>query len=62
MGGGGGRGMGRRCQGASAAGSPGFQNTSGSVSKQEQLVQLQQQAAELKIQMETIQTRIKDLT
>jgi predicted Fe-Mo cluster-binding NifX family protein len=62
MGGGGGRGMGRRCQGASAAGSPGFQNTSGSVSKQDQLVQLQQQAAELKRQMETIQTRIKDLT
>ena len=61
MGGGGGRGMGRRCQGASAAGSPGFQNTSASVSKQAQLDQLQQQAAELKRQMETIQTRIKDL-
>jgi len=61
MGGGGGRGMGRRCQGASAAGSPGFQNTSGSVSRQAQLEQLQQQAGELKRQMETIQTRIKDL-
>ena len=61
MGGGGGRGMGRRCQGASAAGSPGFQNTSTSVSKQAQLEQLQQQAAELKRQMETIQARIKDL-
>jgi predicted Fe-Mo cluster-binding NifX family protein len=61
MGGGGGRGMGRRCQGVSAAGSPRFQNTSGSVSKQAQLAQLQQQAAELKKQMETIQARIKDL-
>ena len=59
--GGGGRGMGRRCQGVSADGSPGFQNASGSVSKQEQLAQLQQQATELKKQMETIQARIKDL-
>jgi predicted Fe-Mo cluster-binding NifX family protein len=61
MGGRGGRGMGRQCQGASAAGSPGFPNTSESVSKQAQLEQLQQQAAELKRQMETIQTKIKDL-
>jgi predicted Fe-Mo cluster-binding NifX family protein len=57
----GGRGVGRRCQGPSAAGSPGLQNTSGSVSQQAQLDQLQQQAADLKRQMETIQTRIKDL-
>jgi hypothetical protein len=52
--GGGGRGMGRRCQSPSGTGSPRFQNTTGNASGTQERAQLQQQADELKKQMDAI--------
>ncbi|MBC2711823.1 MAG: NifB/NifX family molybdenum-iron cluster-binding protein [Desulfosarcina sp.] len=65
MGGGGGRGMGRRCQSpygaAGTADAPAVQTTTGNLSKEQELKHLQQQADQLKKQMEDIQSRIKRL-
>ncbi|WP_319409187.1 NifB/NifX family molybdenum-iron cluster-binding protein [uncultured Desulfosarcina sp.] len=62
MGGGGGRGMGGRCRSAYGTGSSGVQNTTGSVSKEQERAQLQQQADELKKQMDAIHARMKNLS
>jgi predicted Fe-Mo cluster-binding NifX family protein len=61
MGMGGGRGMGRRCQRFYDAGSPGFQNTAGNLTREQELAQLQRQNDELKKQMEAIQSKMKSL-
>lgn len=57
----GGRGMGRRCQRLYDAGSPGFQNTAGNLTREQELAQLQHQTDELKKQMEAIQSKMKSL-
>ena len=62
MGGGGGRGMGGRCRSLYGAGSLGVQNTAGNLSKEQELAQLQQQADELKKQMDAIHSRMKSLS
>ena len=62
MGGGGGRGMGGRCRSLYGAGSSGVQNTSGDLSGEQELAQLQQQADELKKQMDAIHSRMKSLS
>ena len=62
MGGGGGRGMGGRCRSLYGAGSSGVQNTAGNLSGEQELVQLQQQADELKKQMDAIHSRMKSLS
>ncbi len=61
-GGGSGRGMGGRCRSLSAAGSSGVQNTAGKLSGEQELAQLQQQADELKKQMDAIHARMKSLS
>jgi predicted Fe-Mo cluster-binding NifX family protein len=61
MGGGGGRGMGRCCQRPYDAGWSGFQNTAGYLPREQELGQLQQQADQLKKQIEAIQSKMKDL-
>jgi predicted Fe-Mo cluster-binding NifX family protein len=60
--GGGGRGMGRLCQSPSGTGSPRFQNTTGNASGTKERAQLQQQADELKKQMDAIHARMKRLS
>jgi len=62
MGGGGGRGMGGRCRSLSAAGSSGVQNTAGNLSGEQALAQLQQQANELKKQVDALHARMKSLS
>ena len=62
MGGGGGRGMGGKCRSLYGAGSLGVQNTAGNLSKEQELAQLQQQADELKKQMDAIHSRMKSLS
>jgi hypothetical protein len=62
MGGGGGRGMGGRCRSLYGAGPSGVQNAAGNLSAEQELVQLQQQADELKKQMDAIHSRIKSLS
>jgi hypothetical protein len=62
MGGGGGRGMGRRCQSPMDTGSPRVQNMTGNLSKEQERAQLQQQADELKKQMDAIDSRLKSLS
>ncbi len=62
MGGGGGRGMGGRCQGPYGTGSPNIQNTAGNLPGGQERAQLQQQADELKKQMEAIRSRMKSLS
>ena len=62
MGGGGGRGKGGQCRSLNGAGSSKVQHTSDSVSAKEELAQLQQQADELKQQMEAIDARMKGLS
>lgn len=61
MGMGGGRGMGRRCQRPDDVGSPGFQNTAGNLTREQELAQLQQQTDELQKQMAAIQSKMKRL-
>ena len=62
MGGGGGRGMGGRCRSLYGTGSSGVQNAAENLSAEQELVQLQQQADELKKQMEAIHSRMKSLS
>ncbi|MCB2145362.1 MAG: NifB/NifX family molybdenum-iron cluster-binding protein [Deltaproteobacteria bacterium] len=62
MGGGGGRGMGGRCRSPYVTGSPDFLNSTGNVSVEQELAQLQQQANELKKQMDAIHARMKSLS
>ncbi|WP_372678606.1 NifB/NifX family molybdenum-iron cluster-binding protein [Desulfosarcina sp.] len=62
MGGGGGRGMGGRCRSLNDAGPSGVQNTAGNVSGEQELAQLQQQADDLKNQMDVIHARMKRLS
>ena len=62
MGGGGGQGMGGRCRSLYDAGPFGVQNTAGKVSGEQELAQLQQQADELKKQMDAIHSRVKSLS
>ena len=62
MGGGGGRGKGGQCRSLYGAGSSGVQNTSGNLSGEQELAQLQQQADELKKQMDAIHSRMKSLS
>ena len=62
MGGGGGRGMGRRCQSPYGTGSPRVQNTTENLSGEQELAQLQQQADDLKKQMDAIRSRMKGLS
>ena len=62
MGGGGGRGMGGRCRSPYGAGSPGVQNMAGKMSGEQERAQLQQQADELKNQMDAIHARMKSLS
>ena len=62
MGGGGGRGMGGRCRSLYVTGSSGVQNAAGNLSAEQERVQLQQQADELKKQMDAIHSRIKSLS
>ena len=61
MGGGGGRGKGGQCRSLYGAGSSGVQNTSGNLSGEQELAQLQQQADELKKQVDAIHSRMKSL-
>lgn len=62
MGGGGrGMGMGRRCVSPAGAGSLNDPRAFSGVSREQELASLQQQAEELKRQMQTIDSRIKDL-
>jgi predicted Fe-Mo cluster-binding NifX family protein len=61
-GGGGGRGMGGRCRSLYGAGSSGVPNTSGNVTGEQELAQLQQQADDLKKQMDAIHARMKRLS
>ena len=61
-GGGGGRGMGGRCQSLYGAGPSGVQNTAGNLSGEQELAQLQQQADELKKQIDAIHSRMKSLS
>jgi predicted Fe-Mo cluster-binding NifX family protein len=62
MGGGGGRGMGGRCRSLYGAGSSGVQHTTGNLSGERELAQLQQQADELKKQIDAIHSRMKSLS
>lgn len=62
MGGGGGRGKGGQCRSLCGAGSSGVQNTFGNLSGEQELAQLQQQADELKKQMDAINSRMKSLS
>ena len=62
MGGGGGRGKGGQCRSLCDAGSSGVQNTFGNLSGEQELAQLQQQADELKKQMDAINSRMKSLS
>jgi hypothetical protein len=62
MGGGGGRGMGGRCRSLYDTGSTGGQPATGNLSRAQERVQLQQQADELKKQMEAIHARMKRLS
>jgi len=62
LGGGGGRGMGRRCQSPYGTASPRVQNTTGNLSGEQELAQLQQQADDLKKQMDAIRSRMKGLS
>ncbi|MFO7715732.1 NifB/NifX family molybdenum-iron cluster-binding protein [Desulfosarcina sp.] len=59
MGGGGGRGMGGRCRSSYAAASPGVQNTLANPTREQELVQLQRKADELKKQMDALQSKMK---
>ncbi|MDX2451802.1 NifB/NifX family molybdenum-iron cluster-binding protein [Desulfosarcina sp.] len=61
-GGGGGRGMGGRCRSLYGAGPSGVQNTAGNLSGEQELAQLQQQADELKKQIDAIHSRMKSLS
>jgi hypothetical protein len=54
--------MGGRCQGPYGTGSPNIQNTAGNLPEEQERAQLQQQADELKKQMEVIQSRMKGLS
>jgi predicted Fe-Mo cluster-binding NifX family protein len=60
--GGGGRGMGGRCRSLSAAGSPGVQHTAGNLTGEHELARLQEQADQLKKQMDDIHSRMKRLS
>ncbi len=62
MGGGGGRGKGGQCRSLYGAGASGVQNTSGNLSGEQELAQLQQQADELKKQIDAIHSRMKSLS
>ena len=65
MGGGGGRGKGGgggQCRRLYAEGSSGVQNTSGNLTGEQELAQLQQQAEALKRQMDAIHARMKRLS
>jgi predicted Fe-Mo cluster-binding NifX family protein len=62
MGGGGGRGMGGRCQSPYDAGSPRVQKMTGNLSGEQERAKLQQQADELKKQMDAIHSRMKRLS
>ncbi len=62
MGGGGGRGMGGRCRSPYGTGSSGVKNTARNWSAEQELAQLQQQADELKKQMDAIHSRMKGLS
>ena len=62
MGGCGGRGMGGQCRSPYGTGSPSVQNTTGNMSGEQERAQLQQQADELKKQMDAIHARMKSLS
>ena len=62
MGGGGGMGMGGRCRRLYDTGSSDVQDPAGNLSREQELVQLQQQADELKKQMNAIHSRMKSLS
>ena len=61
MGTGGGGGMGRQYQAPGATGAPAVPNRAANASKGQELNQLQQQADELKRQMDAIQAKIKEM-